>query len=294
MLRPPLRAQIAVCAYWLLLPINGCVRERTLFEAAAGGQSGQAGIAGLAQSGIGGTAGSSAGIGGIAGSSAGIGGIAGASAGGTSGAAGASGDGGNGGAPSLPWTQSSCMDSLYMGKTGDPCLEVFKCNESVECCSYVAYCDGKVLDVQRNCPVCPKKCSADSDCGAKELCENYQCRTCPTDPCPDTWSPVLRNGCPVCVPPNQCKEAGDPACGALSCVPGLSCLPGCKADPSCCFGNRCVEPKCTTLKEFDCLIVGCYAGSLCKVGGPARDCKCQPSTGSFGCTGNSYNTCVSY
>jgi hypothetical protein len=231
-----------------------------------------------------------AGMGGAGMSSAGMGG-AGASGAGMGGA-GAS--GGSAGALTLPWTESSCVSALSAGKTGDPCLEGFKCSTVVDCCESYAYCDGKLLTVQSSCTLCPVKCSADSDCGAKGLCENYQCRNCPAEPCPETWSAVLRNGCSFCVPKSQCNQAEDPVCGELRCVAGQSCLPGCNADPSCCFGNRCVDPNCFTLKGMDCLVAGCTAGSLCKVGGPAIECKCQPSTGTFACAGNSPNACYVY
>jgi len=285
MLRPPLCAQVAVRAYCLLFSLAGCVRERILFEAADAGGSGEVGAAGTA------------GLGGSEGTSGAGGSFGGATAAGTSGVASAGvagatgGDGGNAGALAPPWTESSCVGALAAGKNGDPCLEIFKCATSVDCCEILAYCDGKVLNLQTNCTLCPVKCSADSDCSTKELCENYQCRSCPTNPCPEAWRLVLRNDCPVCVPPSECEAAGDPICGQLSCVPGQSCLPGCNADPSCCFGNRCVAPGCSTLKGMDCLVAGCPAGSLCKVAGPATECKCQPSTGTFVCIGNSYNTC---
>ncbi|HKO49443.1 MAG TPA: hypothetical protein VJV79_17060, partial [Polyangiaceae bacterium] len=193
-----------------------------------------------------------------------------------------------------PWTESSCEDALSAGKTGDPCVGNFKCSVTIDCCSILAYCEGSALTAQSNCTLCPVKCSADSDCGAKELCENYQCRSCPTQPCPETWSAVLRNGCPVCVPPSQCKQTGDPVCGELSCIAGFSCLPGCKSDPSCCFGNRCVEASCSILKELDCVVVGCFPGSICKVDGAAVECKCQPSSGTFSCTGTRRNSCNAY
>ena len=262
--RPSFRTQVAVCVCWLLLPLAGCVREHSLLEAAAAGQLGGVDDAGAAGQG---QAGSSGGV---------VGG------------------GGNAGVLTPPWTQSSCVSSLASGKTGDRCMETFKCTATVDCCEIIAFCDGKALDIANNCSVCPMKCSADLDCGANALCENYQCRSCPTDPCPDTWSAVLRNGCSVCMPPNQCKIDGDPICGALSCVPGLSCWPGCKSDPACCFGNRCVDPNCASLEALDCLVVGCAAGSFCKVNGPANECKCEPSSGNFVCSGNSNNTCVAF
>ena len=186
------------------------------------------------------------------------------------------------------------MSALTGGKTGDPCLNSFKCNSVAGCCETVAYCEGKTLTLTNTCTLCPMKCSADSDCDEKSLCENYQCHTCPDVPCPATWLTVLRNKCTVCVPPNECNKAGDSLCGERTCVAGLSCLPNCNADPLCCFGNRCLEPQCTSVKELDCLVVGCPAGSFCKAGGAAKICKCQQDTGTFACNGNSSNTCNPY
>jgi len=284
------RLQVALCAWWLMLPLTGCVREHTLFDSGAGGQAGQPnGAAGEVKVA---DAGSPPNLGQAGRTES----AAGSPAAGMAGIAGARGEAGTAGTPSAAWTESTCEAALGQGKTGDPCLEVFKCTTTADCCETIASCDGSALNILNNCALCPTKCSADSDCGAKSLCENYQCRSCPSDPCPDTWATVLRNNCPVCVPPNKCKMAGDPVCGELICAPGLSCLPGCKDDPACCFGNQCVPRECPSLKAWDCLLVGCAAGSLCKVSGPASECKCYADSGTFVCpppNGNSNNnTCV--
>ncbi|HET7543249.1 MAG TPA: hypothetical protein VFK05_25420, partial [Polyangiaceae bacterium] len=176
-------APVAVCAGWLMLSLSGCVREHTLFDAASGGQ------AGAAVEAAGQMPGDSAGAAGPeqagrSGSGPGVPAV------GMSGTAGSKGEGGSAGTPSA-WTQTSCVQALGQGKPGDACLEVFKCTATADCCETIASCDGKTLNIQNNCTLCPMKCSADSDCGAKALCENYQCRSCPTEPCPDAWSTVL-------------------------------------------------------------------------------------------------------
>lgn len=258
-----------------LLP--ACVREHTLFD-----DLGSAGA----------TAGNAAGAGG---------GIAGASSGANAGGADATGkagaqsanEAGASGAGPVPWEEKTCVAALSSGKTGEACVSTFKCSATSGCCQIIGFCDGKTLTVQSDCGLCISICSADGDCGAGKLCENYECHECSKDACPDGWNNVIRNGCTVCVPPNQCKESSDPTCGSdQACVAGLSCLSGCKEDPTCCFGNRCAAAACGPPDNVDCLLVGCRPGTFCKVAGPAADCACDPKVGKWLCSTPPVNLCA--
>lgn len=218
----------------------------------------------------------------------------------TGGAAGAAseGDGNAGGdLPGTtvgPWTEKTCLQALGQGQTGDPCLGPFSCSGTVQCCQYVAGCKADQLVVTESCDGCVAKCTSDGDCDNGRICEAYECIDCPKDECPATWSPITRNGCNVCVPPNRCKApSGDPACGdGQVCVAGLSCLSGCKGDLACCAGNQCTSSACTTLEGADCLTVGCPAGSTCKIVGDAVDCKCDDQAGKWTCASPPVNVCV--
>ena len=262
---------------------SGCVREHTLFEDAGRGGAG--------------------GTGGVAGNTGGVAG--GTSAGGRDEKGGADGGGGSdGGSPANvggdsagtgasgpPWQKSTCGAALSAGKTGDPCVSVFQCSATADCCQIIALCKGGALLMQGACDLCATSCSADSDCTVGQLCENYQCAACRKESCPSTWISLARNGCSVCVPPNVCKSDQDCPDGT-TCNAGLSCMPGCKADPSCCFGNQCASVACGALTALDCLVVGCSPGSSCKGGGELPQCKCDTQAGQWVCSAPSKSVCV--
>lgn len=243
------------------LALGACVREHTVFERA--GNGGEAGAA--ADGGVGATLG-----------------------------VGASGFGGKApGGPDKPWDEASCLAALSQGKTGDACVGLFKCSATANCCQIVAVCEGAPLSVKSSCDDCVASCTGDADCGFGRLCEAYECRNCPTGPCPPTWLSISRNGCSVCVPPSECKMNKDGSCAeGEACVAGLSCLPGCKGDPACCFGNRCAPVKCQSPHNADCLEVGCPAGSTCKVVSEAVACKCDATSGEWSCEQPVLNTCI--
>ena len=262
--------------------LGACVRERTLFEDSGegGGQAGDRGASGAA----GGAGDSSANAG--AASAAGMAGVASAGAMPIS-EAGASGS-------TLPaWNEKTCVAALSAGKTGDPCVDSFKCTATSNCCQIVGYCQSGALSLQNTCDVCITTCTTDADCGAGRLCDNYECRDCPGDACPENWNTVIRNSCKVCVPPNQCKDKAGADCDAGQiCVAGLSCLSGCKDDPACCFGNQCADAVCGPPEGVDCLSVGCAAGSFCKVAGPAVACACNVKIGKWSCATPPVNSCA--
>ena len=181
-----------------------------------------------------------------------------------------------------PWVKAELRPALSAGKTGDPCVDDFRCSATTECCQIAVYCKGNVLTVQENCNLCPATCSTDSECSEGQLCENNQCIACPTDPCPTTWSPLLRNGCKVCVPISLCKADINCASGLIS--RGRSQLLTRLQDRSCCSGqNQCAPVGCGQPKPFDCLIVGCPAGSFCKAGADAVTCTCDPKSAQWSC-----------
>ena len=256
---------------WALLACgftSACVREHTLFETdpSATGPSGEAGDNG-------GTT----------------------SPGGNGTSAGGGTEPENGGATNAttgaPWVKATCVAALSAGKIGDACSGAFSCSATFDCCQVGVTCKAEQLYVQNACDQCATSCTVDADCAAGQLCEAYQCVVCPSDPCPDSWNTVDRNGCAVCVPKNQCKEDLD--CGAdQKCLPGASCLSGCKSDPACCFGNQCVPTICEPPKEADCVVVGCAAGSACKATSPAVECSCDAKLGTWSCTGTIVNSCV--
>jgi len=259
------RAGWLVSSYWLVGA--ACSREHVLFELGVGGEAGQ-------MPGEGGTKPGGTEQGGTE--------QGGTEQGGTSNPS-----------TTTAWTEATCVAALSGGKTGDPCVGAFSCTGSVECCRTTANCKGEQLILETTCGLCTTACTSDSDCETGKLCENYQCRACPTEPCPKGWSTIFRNQCAFCVPPNECKDAGNSDCSpGLACLAGLTCLPGCKADPSCCFGNRCSDPQCSSATGEDCLVVGCSAGSFCKMAGAPSVCKCDPSGSGWICEGGSGNVCV--
>jgi len=283
---------------------SGCVREHTLFEdAGRGGAGGTGGVAGNTGGVAGNTGGVAGNTGGVAGNTGGVAG--GTSAGGRDEKGGADGGGGSdGGSPANaggdsagtgasgpPWQKSTCEAALSAGKTGDPCVSVFQCSATADCCQIIALCKGGALLKQGACDLCATSCSADSDCTVGQLCENYQCAACRKESCPSTWISLARNGCSVCVPPNVCKSDQDCPDGT-TCNAGLSCMPGCKADPSCCFGNQCASVACGALTALDCLVVGCSPGSSCKGGGEPPQCKCDTQAGQWVCSAPSKSVCV--
>jgi len=266
---------------------SGCVREHTLFEdAPRGGADGTSGVGGSSGGAAGGTsAGAGAGGRDEKGGADGGGGSDGGSP------ANAGGDSAGTGASGPPWQKSTCEAALSAGKTGDPCVSVFQCSATADCCQIIALCKGGALLKQGACDLCATSCSADSDCTVGQLCENYQCAACRKESCPSTWISLARNGCSVCVPPNVCKSDQDCPDGT-TCNAGLSCMPGCKADPSCCFGNQCASVACGALTALDCLVVGCSPGSSCKGGGEPPQCKCDTQAGQWVCSAPSKSVCV--
>jgi hypothetical protein len=247
---------------------SACVREHTLFEQ---GEDGGAGTGGQAGSEASPTAGKGSADGGTP------------NAGGT-----------GPGAPGAPWDEKSCVAALSLGKAGDACVASFKCTATTGCCQVIALCDAGVLGIQNNCDACVASCTSDGDCGPGRLCDAYECQECTKEACPPTWTSVNRNGCAVCVPPNQCKSEKDPACvDGQICVAGLACLPGCKGDLACCFGNQCAPLSCAPPDTVDCLIVGCAPGSTCKVAGDAVSCACDVKTSKWSCAEPPKNFCVS-
>ena len=227
-----------------------------------------------------------------------------AGAGTTSGAATQGGDGGDSSAgedgnpntpPSpKPWNEASCLAAVGSGASGDPCSGNFKCSGSQDCCQTIAGCEGEKLVLNKNCDACVTSCSADSDCKKTgQICENYQCRDCPTLACPTGWTSVLRNDCVMCVPPRQCKADIECPSGE-TCFAGASCLPGCKEDPACCFGNQCGWAACGRPTNLDCTIVGCAPGTFCKAAGPPGECKCDPSGGKWICSTPAVSSCFAY
>jgi hypothetical protein len=221
------------------------------------------------------------------------GGEAGAEAGGSTGSVGSSGFGGKAALPGSPWDSASCVAALSQGKTGDACVGVFKCSATSSCCQIVGLCEAGQFALKSGCDECVASCTGDADCGDGRVCEAYECRDCPSGPCPPTWLSVSRNGCPVCVPPSECKTHKDPSCAdGQDCVAGLSCLPGCKDDPACCFGNQCAALGCQTPESADCLVVGCPAGSACQVAGKPVTCTCDELNGKWSCDQPPLNSCV--
>jgi hypothetical protein len=197
--------------------------------------------------------------------------------------------------PEAPWKEAQCVAALSAGKTGDPCVGKFECTGSLKCCETLVTCDGVALEVSTRCDLCASKCSVDSDCDGSQICELYQCQQCPKNlSCPPTWQLILRHGCTVCVPPNDCGGIGGPGCPApLSCVAGLTCLPGCNNSPECCFGNQCADPSCGPPKNADCARVGCPDGTFCKVAGPPVSCACDPMRGAWVCEAGVMSACAS-
>ena len=257
--------------------LAGCVRERTLFDDASPGQAGTSG-AGTTDGGAGARP-------------ANEGGALGA---GASGAPSAGAPPANeAGTGAAPWEEKTCIAALSLGKSGDPCVDTFKCTATTECCGVTGFCTGGELTIQNGCGLCTTACTTDADCGAGRLCDGYACRDCPSDACPDDWQVVIRNSCKVCVPPTECKEKGGCAVGEI-CVAGSSCLPNCKGDPACCFGNQCADAACGPPDGVDCLLVGCPPGSFCKVAGPAVECSCDVKTGKWSCASPPSNACVAY
>ena len=245
---------------------------------------GESGKAGTTDGAMGGTSGAGT-------NTAGTSGMSGMS--GMSGAPDAAGSSGHPASTRVPWDEAHCVEALSAGTDGDPCADDFKCTATTDCCQIIGYCAGKTLSIQRTCNLCIKTCTTDADCGSGKLCDNYECHDCSSEACPDTWSTIIRSDCKVCVPPNECKDAAGTGCPDNEvCIAGLTCLSGCKGDPACCYGNRCAAKECSPPNNVDCLLVGCAAGTSCKVAGPAADCACDPKLGKWSCTPTPLNLCA--
>jgi hypothetical protein len=163
----------AVCAVSLFGAL-ACVREHTLFE----DEASQGGVSGTND-------------------------MAGASGGGSVGmlAAGSGAAGDTRPPKVLPWVKETCLAALSAGTMGDPCSGAFTCSATADCCQVNVICKGDMLTVQNACDKCVVPCSVDSDCSTRKLCEASQCVDCPVGPCPPNSKMVVRNACPVCVPP---------------------------------------------------------------------------------------------
>ncbi len=172
---------------------------------------------------------------------------------------------------------SECSD-------GEHCVAGACFVAAVEDCETDADCGGGWQCVEGECyPGAGPECAADTDCAAGESCVYGECfAECAADADCAAGSVCVEGSCVAQGDAAACAADTDCAEGEL-CVNGI-CLPGCITDAGC-GGDLCVEGKCVTAPEPDCVDdADCGPGFVCAAGacGPEAEVAEPDGTGGEG------------